>query len=369
MEKFALIYNEFFKFSNCYNNDVVNLFLNLCNQLGVFAIRQKVVFSDGNNEMIESETLLVAIDDGKYNYRSICLSSPMLDNLINGENISYNSFLIPLKFIDSVKVDFNDKVFRIYPIENEGLFFSNNMNNYDIQAFSKVTGLDFEKILSMKNEEFLSDESLFQVLNCISKFSNVKVKEIIEQKDKTKDFFFANSKNLKDDRLSLLKLAESLVGVQIVKDSQNSTFDCASFVSYLFMAELGIDIQFNGIGNSTTGKIMSSDSGMSFLIDEEKSVQEKCGFVLKNAEVGDVLLFHRQSVKSKMVEKDNWYPGHVGIYIGDGKYIDARHRRGDVRVVDINNDEYMNCFIGFKRFILEKEFEPEVLENDKQSVK
>ena len=30
-----------------------------------------------------------------------------------------------------------------------------------------------EKILSMKNEEFLSDEALFQVLNCISKFSNV----------------------------------------------------------------------------------------------------------------------------------------------------------------------------------------------------
>jgi cell wall-associated NlpC family hydrolase len=127
------------------------------------------------------------------------------------------------------------------------------------------------------------------------------------------------------------------------------------------MAELGIDIQFNGIGNSTTGKIMSSDNGMCCLIDEEKSVQEKCGFVLKNAEIGDVLLFHRQSVKSKMVEKDNWYPGHVGIYIGDGKYIDARHRRGDVRVVDINNDEYMNCFIGFKRFIFEKTFEPEVL--------
>ena len=56
------------------------------------------------------------------------------------------------------------------------------------------------------------------------------------------------------------------------------------------------------------------------------------------------------------VEEDNWYPGHVGIYVGDGKYIDARHRRGDIRMVEINNDDYMNCFIGFKRFIFEKNY-------------
>ena len=102
------------------------------------------------------------------------------------------------------------------------------------------------------------------------------------------------------------------------------------------------------------------------MIDEHKSLENKVEFILNNAKTGDVFLFHRQSAKSNFVSENNKFPGHVGIYVGDGKYIDARHNRGDVRLVDITDDLYMKKFIGIKRFIFEKSLENENFEIEKQ---
>ena len=109
---------------------------------------------------------------------------------------------------------------------------------------------------------------------------------------------------------------------------------------------------------------MSSPVGKNQLINETASIDEKIKFVIKNAKVGDVMLFHRQSQDAAKPEPDNFYPGHVGVYIGDGKYIDARYNRGDVSIVDITKDAYMNCFVGIKS-ILDKT--PATYEKNRES--
>lgn len=346
--------------------DINETFLKICEKFGVVSFSQQIKFFNAENESVESDGALIFVDDDKYDYHAVCLSSVLLDDMLC-DNVSFNSFLIPLKFIDSVKFKIDDKEYRMCPAENEGLFFSSNKRNLNIQSFSKTTGFEPETVIQMKNENFLSDEILKKVINNVSQISGLKQDEIIKNKAETKGLFFAGQKSFCEDRFLLASKAISLIALPIVKDSQNSTFDCASFVSYLFMAELGIDIQEGGFGSSTTGKIMSSKSGKCFLINEETSLDNKIDFVLKNAEIGDVMLFHRQSAKNGFVEEDNWYPGHVGIYVGNGKYIDARHRRGDIRMVEINNDDYMNCFIGFKRFIFEKNYGSQEYENGRQN--
>ena len=342
-------------------------FLKCCEKFEIISFPQQIKFFNEENISIESEGVLIFADDDKYDYHSLCFSSVLLENMLC-DDVSFNSFLIPLKFIDSIKVLNGEKCFRVCPTENEGLFFSNNKRNLDIQRFSLLTEIEPEKIIKMKNQAFVDNEKLRLLLENVSHLTGLKTDEVLKKSSETRDLFFASEKGFNIDKVALAEKAKSLVGMQIVKDSQNTTFDCASFVAYLFMAELGIDILQNGFGSSTTGKIMSSDNGKCFLIDEYKSLEKKIDFVLNSAEVGDVMLFHRQSAKSNFVEEDNWFPGHVGIYIGDGKYIDARHRRGDVRIVDIAGDEYMNCFIGFKRFMFEKVLEGESFENGKQNL-
>ena len=363
LEKLAVVYSKLFACAKIGQFDVNETFLEICEKLGIVSFSQQIKIFNAENESVESDGVLIFVNDDKYDYHSLCFSSALIDDLISEGKLSFNSFLIPLKFIDSVKLKFNDMFFRMSPTENEGLFFSNNERNLNIQSFSRITGFKPETIIKMKNENFLSDETLKSVL----KIAGLKQDEIINNKTETKDLFFAGQKSFCEDKFLLTSKAKSLINLPIVKDSQNSTFDCASFVSYLFMAELGIDIQEGGFGNSTTGKIMSSKIGRCFLIDEKTSLNNKIDFVLKNTEIGDVMLFHRQSAKCGFVEEDNWYPGHVGIYIGDGKYIDARHRRGDVQIVEIDNDDYMNCFIGFKRFIFEKNYGSQEIETYKQN--
>ena len=328
-------------------------------------MKQSLMFLNNENLNVECDALLIFINDKKYDYQAICLLSLYLDSFIDSEKLSFNSFLIPLKYIDSIKIDYEENCFRVIPSDNEGLFYSNNAKNLDIINFANLFNFEPKMIIKMKNQAFLSDEKFKNLIKNCSKFIGLDESEVLKLKNEKKDLIFASQKNLNDDKSALVRNAKKLVGMRIVRDSQNSTFDCASFVSYLFMSELGIDIQMNGFGKSTTGKVMTSQLGKCFLIDEDKPVSVKCDFILKNAEVGDVLMFHSQSANYNFVSDDNKYPGHVAIYIGDGKYIDARHKRGDVRIVDINDDEYMHRFIGFKRFLFEKSMQNEPFENEK----
>lgn len=106
------------------------------------------------------------------------------------------------------------------------------------------------------------------------------------------------------------------------------TFDCAGLVKYIYKEVLGINVYENGYGKSTTGKIMTSSNGE--LIEFEEQSEDKDISII---EPGDVLLFHRQSSDAAKTKPTNKYPGHCGIYIGNGRFIHATIRESSIKKV------------------------------------
>ena len=113
------------------------------------------------------------------------------------------------------------------------------------------------------------------------------------------------------------------------------TFDCAGFVWYVYHEILGIDIYKDGIGISTTTKIMTSIYGELVLYTED--ILDKNLSLIKG---GDILLFHRQSLESTEPLRDNKYPGHCGIYLGDNRFIHALRKQGYIIISNFDTSEY-----------------------------
>ena len=113
------------------------------------------------------------------------------------------------------------------------------------------------------------------------------------------------------------------------------SFDCAGFVWYVYNKILDINIYQDGIGLSTTTRIMSSSYGTITLFDE--GILNKDLSLIKK---GDILLFHRQSKEDQIPKEDNKYPGHCGIYLGNARFIHAPSTSGHVAIHNFNKSEY-----------------------------
>lgn len=139
---------------------------------------------------------------------------------------------------------------------------------------------------------------------------------------------------------------------QIGKDYVHNTygpnsFDCAGLVFYIYNLVMGINIFEDGIGKSTTTKVMTSKYGKLVLFDEEDLAKD-----LSLIKKGDVLFFHTQSLKDNEPKSNNKYPGHCGIYIGDDSFIHANSKIGHVATDNFNdNKKLYKRLVGFKNII------------------
>ena len=113
------------------------------------------------------------------------------------------------------------------------------------------------------------------------------------------------------------------------------SFDCAGFVWYIYHEILDIDIYKDGIGKSTTTKIMTSTYGKLTLYAE--NILDKDFSLIKG---GDILLFHRQSKESTEPKENNKYPGHCGIYLGNKTFIHAPRKKGYINIQNFDNSQY-----------------------------
>ena len=112
-------------------------------------------------------------------------------------------------------------------------------------------------------------------------------------------------------------------------------FDCAGFVWYVYYEILGIDIYQDGVGLSTTTKIMTSQFG-NIIYFEDGNMNKEWSIINR----GDILLFHRQSLNEAEPKKNNKYPGHCGIYLGDNRFIHASRTKGHIAINSFEKSEY-----------------------------
>lgn len=115
----------------------------------------------------------------------------------------------------------------------------------------------------------------------------------------------------------------------------DSSFDCAGLVWYIYYKILNIDLYNDGIGLSTTTKIMTSCYGILNLFDENDSYKD-----FDSINIGDILFFHRQSLDEFSPREDNKYPGHCGIYLGDDIFIHCPRNKGMVKINDFSKSKY-----------------------------
>jgi cell wall-associated NlpC family hydrolase len=109
------------------------------------------------------------------------------------------------------------------------------------------------------------------------------------------------------------------------------TFDCSSFVQYVYK-RIGINLPRTALDQASVGKAIESKKEL--------------------LEIGDLLFF-----KGGWGHYNPQYPmgiGHVGIYTGNGKVIDARSKEVNGKEKGVVIEEDVESFLNRKDFVVVK---------------
>ena len=63
------------------------------------------------------------------------------------------------------------------------------------------------------------------------------------------------------------------------------------------------------------------------------------------------MFFHTQSLNDPVPIKDNRYPRHIALFLGDNKFIHAKASVGKVVIESLFDDDYLDILIGYKDLI------------------
>ena len=131
-----------------------------------------------------------------------------------------------------------------------------------------------------------------------------------------------NLKELKYKKNRLIKYAKRYLGGRYVwGGTKPNGFDCSGYVKYLYAKE-GIKLPRTAYAQSKVGKSISR----------------------ANLTKGDLLFF--------LTDKKRHIPiTHVGIYIGNGKFIHAASKKDGIIISSLSKSKYSRYFVKAKRVI------------------
>lgn len=144
--------------------------------------------------------------------------------------------------------------------------------------------------------------------------------------------------------LALTKLNKKYVWGAVGEEE----FDCSGFTYYVFYELFNIDINESGYGVGDTTKQMTNNIGNLKQYSEIDPNKKK---YIDEINVGDLVFFHRQSLDEFKPTSNNRYPGHVGIYLGDKKFIHASSDEGKIIISEF--DDYWISRLVASRDIIE----------------
>lgn len=124
-------------------------------------------------------------------------------------------------------------------------------------------------------------------------------------------------------------------------------FDEAGLTFYIFKELFDIDILKDGYGNNEITKQMTNSLGNLSQYIENDSNKEKH---LANINVGDLVFFHTKSLNEFQPTTNNQYPGHVGIYVGDNKFIHVSIEEEKVILSELDN-KWLNKLVASRDII------------------
>lgn len=110
-------------------------------------------------------------------------------------------------------------------------------------------------------------------------------------------------------------------------------FDNSGFTFYVFYELFGIDLEMGGYGTGNTAKQMTNSIGILRQYIENDLNKQK---YLEDIQMGDLVFFHTKAFEENQPTPSSQYPGHVGIYLGDNKFIHADEDKGKVVISDMN---------------------------------
>lgn len=135
------------------------------------------------------------------------------------------------------------------------------------------------------------------------------------------DIFVSNSKQNDERCESITSLAKTKLGKRYVwgASGNKNTYDCSSFTKFVYKNH-GIDIPRTSIKQSKFGKYV-----------KRSELQE-----------GDLIFFDTSKQRKG-------YVNHVGIYLGDNKFIHASSAKKKVVITSLNKNFYSNRYKGARR--------------------
>ena len=198
---------------------------------------------------------------------------------------------------------------------NNGLFvIQDNGNFYNVEAknLNIVSGLKVDKAVAVKVDA-KSDLS----------FDEKEIQEVIKNKDKVNK----ESKEVKKAPAAnpsiaakVINSAENKLGsTYVYGDTGKDGYDCSGLVYSIYNNELGISIPRSSVSQSTFGKQVS-----------KSDLQE-----------GDLVFFN--TVGNGV--------SHVGIYVGDGKFIHASSVQGKVMTSSLDEGYYQERYVNATRVL------------------
>lgn len=151
-----------------------------------------------------------------------------------------------------------------------------------------------------------------------------------------------------DYRNNVIDFASIYLDKEFVWDENGPDyFDSAGFTYFIFKELLDVDINKDGYGLDNSTKQLTNGIGDLKIYKEDDF--NKINY-LKNIKKGDLLFFHTKSLDDNGPTVLNNFPGHVGIYFGDNKFIHASYIKEKV-VIEELDDKWLNILVASRDII------------------
>ena len=133
----------------------------------------------------------------------------------------------------------------------------------------------------------------------------------------------ANSSDKDGIRADIIAYAKTFLGCSYRYGTMSGkTFDCSGFTSYVYK-KFGYSLNRSASGQVSNGaKVASRDQ----------------------LRLGDIVLFRDPSINKGAAS-------HVGLYVGDGKFIHCSSRGGGVKYNSLNDSYYNRYYVGARRIV------------------